>query len=121
MYFLFKLYIKYLNLIRGIEAIRIFTEAISLNVLYPLQMDILKFVVKVHLNMAVLRQHPVPNAGPNPNNTGLLSESYSFWLGFLSSQEHLLYCLLRPFCSVGPNGSYFQVRISSTNRPFILL
>lgn len=74
MYYLFKLYIKYLNLIRGIEAIRIFTKAISLNVLYPPQMDILKFVVKIHLNMAVLRQHPVPNAGPNPNNTGLLSE-----------------------------------------------
>lgn len=47
--------------------------------------------------------------------TQVYSLSYSFWLGFFNSQEHLLYCLLRPFCSVGPNGSYFQVRISSTN------
>ena len=72
-------------------------EAISLNFLYLLQMYLLKLLLKIHLDIVVLRQHPVANAGTNPNNTGLLSLSFGFGSGFLSSQEHLLYYLLRPF------------------------
>ena len=72
-YYLLKMYMKYLNTLKGIEATMISIEAISLNFLYLLQMYLLKLLLKIHLDIVVLRQHPVPNAGTNPNNTGLLS------------------------------------------------
>ena len=60
-----------------------FMGAISLNVLHPPQMDIFKFLVKIHHNIAALRQHPVPNAGPKlKNNRFTLRESHFLALVF---------------------------------------
>lgn len=73
--YLFKTYTKYLNILKGTEATGISIETISLNFLYLLQMYILKLLLTIHLYLVVLRQHPVPNVGTNPNNTGLCSES----------------------------------------------
>ena len=72
-YYLLKMYMKYLNILKGTEATMISIEAISLNFLYLLQMYLLKLLLKIHLDIVVLRQHPVANAGTNPNNPGLLS------------------------------------------------
>lgn len=84
MYYLFKTYTKYLNILKGTEATGISMETISLNFLYLLQMYILKLLLTIHLYRVVLRQHPVPNAGTNPNNTGLCSESSGLALVFLT-------------------------------------
>lgn len=62
-------------------------------------MCILKFLLKINFNIALLRQHSIPNAGTNPSNTGLFSESSFFGSGFLNSQKHLLQCLLRSLTS----------------------
>ena len=84
MYCLFKTYTKCLNILKGTEATGISIETLSLNFLYLLRMYILKLLLKIYLYIVVLRQHPVPNAGTNPNNTGLCSESFGMALVFLT-------------------------------------
>lgn len=86
---------------------------------YVLQMCILKFLLKINLNIVVLRQYPVPNEGTKPKNTGLVSLRVCFLgLGF-SIVRNTCYRVCLDFsdllCSVGPNGNYFQIRISSIN------
>ena len=52
-YYLLKVDMKYLNILKGIEATMISIEAISLNFLYLLQMYLLKLLLKIHLDSGV--------------------------------------------------------------------